>query len=57
MNIMNLCLHKQEQEEVVSNRNYDELKETARKIRVDVIRAIHEAGPQRTFLRRFISIP
>lgn len=44
MNIMNLCLHKQEQEEVVSNRNYDELKETARKIRVDVIRAIHEAG-------------
>ncbi|MGO5480098.1 transketolase [Anaerovoracaceae bacterium HCP3S3_H6] len=41
---MNLCLHKQEQEEVVSNRNYDELKETARKIRVDVIRAIHEAG-------------
>ncbi|MBN2935433.1 transketolase [Mogibacterium sp.] len=44
MNIINLCLHKQEQEEVVSNRNYDELKETARKIRVDVIRAIHEAG-------------
>ena len=28
----------------MSNRNYDELKETARKIRVDVIRAIHEAG-------------
>ncbi|MBL6468841.1 MAG: transketolase [Mogibacterium sp.] len=44
MNIISLCLHKQEQEEVVSNRNYDELKETARKIRVDVIRAIHEAG-------------
>ena len=28
----------------MSNRNYDELKETARKIRVDVIRAIHESG-------------
>lgn len=28
----------------MSNRNYDELKETARKIRVDVICAIHEAG-------------
>ena len=37
-------MHKQEQEEVESNRNNDELKEIARKIRVDVIRAIHEAG-------------
>ena len=28
----------------MNSRNYDELKETARKIRMDVIRAIHEAG-------------
>ena len=31
-------------EEIVKNRNYEELKETARRIRMDVIRAIHEAG-------------
>ncbi len=28
----------------MNNRNYEELKETARRIRMDVIRAIHEAG-------------
>lgn len=31
-------------EDIVNSRNYDELKETARRIRMDVIRAIHEAG-------------
>ena len=31
-------------EDIVNSRNYDELKETARRIRMNVIRAIHEAG-------------